>query len=72
MPSFYYKFLTKKNITNYAISIVAVAVVVVVFFIHKWTDESVLHLYHPELKWISSIIWTNECVLIEQFIPVWV
>ena len=22
-----------------------------------------------ELRWTSSIIWTNECVLIEQFIP---
>ena len=27
MPSFYYKFLTKKNITNYAIFVVVVVVV---------------------------------------------
>ena len=58
MPSFYYKFFTKKNITSYAIFVVPV-VVVVVFFIHKWTDESVLHLY-------------NRVNLIEHFIPVWV
>ena len=35
MPSFYYKFLTKKNITNYAIFVVAVVVVVSLLFTNE-------------------------------------